>query len=71
MHKLAKAARTCSVAQELGRSICLATRKQVYRHQSGQGQRMQTGITTIEDGVPLGKPLIQPVMKDGQRLQLA
>jgi nicotinate phosphoribosyltransferase len=36
-----------------------------------QGQCMQADIITIEDDVPQGEPLIQAVMKGGQRLQPA
>jgi nicotinate phosphoribosyltransferase len=44
-------------------------RKQVYRGYDGQGQCMQADMITIEDDVPQGEPLIQAVMKGGQRLQ--
>ncbi len=46
-------------------------RKQVYRDYDDQGQYMQADVITMEDDVPQGVPLIQAVMKGGQRLQPA
>ncbi len=46
-------------------------RKQVYRSYGAQGQYMQSDIITIEGDVLPGEPLIQAVMKDGQRSQPA
>ena len=42
-------------------------RKQVYRDYDDQGQYMQADVITMEDDVPQGVPLIQAVMKGGQR----
>jgi nicotinate phosphoribosyltransferase len=46
-------------------------RKQVYRGYDDQGRCMQADMITVEDDVPQGEPLIQAVMKGGQRLQPA
>lgn len=46
-------------------------RKQVYRSYGAQGRYMQTDIITIEGDVLPGEPLIQAVMKGGQRLRSA
>lgn len=46
-------------------------RKQVFRSYDAQGQTMQADIITIEGDVLPGEPLIQAVMKSGQRLKSA
>lgn len=46
-------------------------RKQVYRSYGAQGQHMQTDVITIEGDAQPGEPLIQAVMKSGQRLRSA
>ena len=46
-------------------------RKQVYRSYGAQGRHMQNDIITIDGDVQPGEPLIQAVMKNGQRLSSA
>ncbi len=47
-------------------------RKQVYRRYEGDtGRHMKADMITTENDLQDGEPLIQPVMKEGQRLQSA
>ena len=46
-------------------------RKQVYRRYDDEGRHMQADIITTEEDEPHGEPLIQAVMKGGQRLRPA